>query len=49
MDYKDGLNRKILQEKIGKLRDKNGLALSVPHVCCFLAHNEFNITKSFSK
>uniref|UniRef100_A0A0R3RQR2 DNA helicase n=1 Tax=Elaeophora elaphi TaxID=1147741 RepID=A0A0R3RQR2_9BILA len=32
MDYKDGLYRKILQEKIGKLRDKNGLALSVPHL-----------------
>ncbi|KAM3723644.1 Phosphatidylserine decarboxylase proenzyme [Dirofilaria immitis] len=32
MDYKDGLNKKILQEKIGKLRDKNGLALSVPHL-----------------
>ncbi|KAL4003634.1 hypothetical protein ACH3XW_8425 [Acanthocheilonema viteae] len=32
MDYKDGLHRKILQEKIGKLRDKNGLALSVPHL-----------------
>ncbi|VDN91881.1 unnamed protein product [Brugia pahangi] len=32
MDYKDGLNRKVLQEKIGKLRDKNGLALSVPHL-----------------
>uniref|UniRef100_A0A1I7VTE1 DNA helicase n=1 Tax=Loa loa TaxID=7209 RepID=A0A1I7VTE1_LOALO len=32
VDNKDGLNRKILQEKIGKLRDKNGLALSVPHL-----------------
>uniref|UniRef100_A0A8R1Y3Y7 Uncharacterized protein n=1 Tax=Onchocerca volvulus TaxID=6282 RepID=A0A8R1Y3Y7_ONCVO len=32
VDYRDGLNKKILQEKIGKLRDKNGLALSVPHL-----------------
>ncbi|OZC11706.1 hypothetical protein X798_01569 [Onchocerca flexuosa] len=32
VDCRDGLNKKILQEKIGKLRDKNGLALSVPHL-----------------
>ncbi|VDM97711.1 unnamed protein product [Thelazia callipaeda] len=31
-ENKDSLCRKVLQEKIGKLRDKNGLALSVPHL-----------------
>uniref|UniRef100_A0A183DUT6 NET domain-containing protein n=1 Tax=Gongylonema pulchrum TaxID=637853 RepID=A0A183DUT6_9BILA len=46
-DNKEGMSRKVLQEKIGRLRDNSGLALSVPHLERAHLNQLANLLQSF--